>query len=150
MDTNAEQWFPLENRIGWEGDLLLLYLNNKNIFRIAGICFVKTSFVLTGRAPEEGSVNWKLWVAEGNQQWHEPWAHLGEKTVGTVDPPTTQGKKAFPEEPGTSPATRLYAGGELRGSPVGQALSGHKRRIPLAVVLPRPGRGAGTDRKSVV
>ena len=37
-----------------------------------------------------------------------------------------------------------YAGGELRGSPVGQALSGHKRRIPLAVVLPRPARGAGT------
>ena len=28
--------------------------------------------------------------------------------------------------------------------PVWQALSGHKRRIPLAVVLPRPGRGAGT------
>ena len=26
----------------------------------------------------------------------------------------------------------------------GQALSGHKRRIPLAVVLPRPARGAGT------
>ena len=43
-----------------------------------------------------------------------------------------------------STSTRLYAGGELRGSPVGQALSGHKRRIPLAVVLPRPGRGAGT------
>ena len=41
-------------------------------------------------------------------------------------------------------STRLYAGGELQGSPVGQALSGHKRRIPLAVVLPRPGRGAGT------
>ena len=28
--------------------------------------------------------------------------------------------------------------GELQGSPVGQALSGHKQRIPLAVVLPRP------------
>lgn len=86
---------PLENRIGWEGDLLLHYLNNKKNFRIAGICFVKTSFVLTGRASEEGSVNWKLRVAEGDQQWHEPWAHLGENTVGTVDPPTTQGKKSF-------------------------------------------------------
>ena len=31
-----------------------------------------------------------------------------------------------------------------QGSPVWQALSGHKRRIPLAVVLPRPGRGAVT------
>ena len=41
-------------------------------------------------------------------------------------------------------STRLYAGGELQGSPAWQALSGHKRRIPLAVVLPRPGRGAGT------
>ena len=39
---------------------------------------------------------------------------------------------------------RLYAGGELQGSPVWQALAGHKRRIPLAVVLPRPARGAGT------
>ena len=29
-------------------------------------------------------------------------------------------------------------------SPVWQALAGHKRRIPLAVVLPRPARGAGT------
>ena len=28
--------------------------------------------------------------------------------------------------------------------PVWQALAGHKRRIPLAVVLPRPARGAGT------
>ena len=34
-----------------------------------------------------------------------------------------------------------YAGGELQGSPVWQALAGHKRRIPLAVVLPRPARG---------
>ena len=42
----------------------------------------------------------------------------------------------------TSP--RLYAGGELQGSPVCKALAGHKRRIPLAVVLPRPARGAGT------
>ena len=25
-----------------------------------------------------------------------------------------------------------------------EALAGHKRRIPLAVVLPRPARGAGT------
>ena len=41
-------------------------------------------------------------------------------------------------------STRLYAGGELQGSPVWQALAGHKRRIPLAVVLPRPDRGAGT------
>ena len=41
-------------------------------------------------------------------------------------------------------STRLYAGGELQGSPVWQALAGHKRRIPLAVVLPRPARGAGT------
>ena len=40
-------------------------------------------------------------------------------------------------------STRLYAGGELQGSPVWQALSGHKRRIPLAVVLPPPARGAG-------
>ena len=40
-------------------------------------------------------------------------------------------------------STRLYAGGELQGSPVWQALAGHKRRIPLAVVLPRPARGAG-------
>ena len=39
---------------------------------------------------------------------------------------------------------RLYAGGELQGSPVWQALAGHERRIPLAVVLPRPARGAGT------
>ena len=31
-------------------------------------------------------------------------------------------------------STRLYAGGELQGSPVWQALAGHKRRIPLAVV----------------
>ena len=41
-------------------------------------------------------------------------------------------------------STRLYAGGELQGSPVLQALDGHKRRIPLAVVLPPPARGAGT------
>ena len=41
-------------------------------------------------------------------------------------------------------STRLYARGELQGSPVRQALAGHKRRIPLAVVLPRPARGAGT------
>ena len=41
-------------------------------------------------------------------------------------------------------ATRLYAGGELQGSPVWQALSGHKQRITLAVVLPPPARGAGT------
>ena len=41
-------------------------------------------------------------------------------------------------------STRLYAGGELQGSPVWQALAVHKRRIPLAVVLPRPARGAGT------
>ena len=41
-------------------------------------------------------------------------------------------------------STRLYAGGELQGSPVWQALAGHKRRIPLVVVLPRPARGAGT------
>ena len=41
-------------------------------------------------------------------------------------------------------STRLYAGGELQGSPVWQALAGLKRRIPLAVVLPRPARGAGT------
>ena len=38
-------------------------------------------------------------------------------------------------------STRLYAGGELQGSPVWQALAGHKRRIPLAVVLPPPARG---------
>ena len=31
-------------------------------------------------------------------------------------------------------------GGDLQGSPVWQALAGHKRRIPLAVVLPpQPG-----------
>ena len=41
-------------------------------------------------------------------------------------------------------STPLYAGGELQGSPVWQALAVHKRRIPLAVVLPRPARGAGT------
>ena len=39
---------------------------------------------------------------------------------------------------------RLYAGGELQGGPVWQALAGPKRRIPLAVVLRRPARGAGT------
>ena len=33
---------------------------------------------------------------------------------------------------------------EFQGSPVWQALSGHKRKIPLAVVLPPPARGAGT------
>ena len=33
---------------------------------------------------------------------------------------------------------------KIQGRPVWQALSGHKRRIPLAVVLPRPARGAGT------
>ena len=32
---------------------------------------------------------------------------------------------------------------EPQGSPVWQALAGHKRRIPLAVVLPPPARGAG-------
>ena len=41
-------------------------------------------------------------------------------------------------------STGLYAWGELQGSPVWQALFGHKRRIPLAVVLPPPARGAGT------
>ena len=41
-------------------------------------------------------------------------------------------------------STRLCSATELRGSPVWQALAGHKRRIPLAVVLPRPARGAGT------
>ena len=35
-------------------------------------------------------------------------------------------------------------GGGGQGSPVWQALAGHKRRIPLAVVMPRPARGAGT------
>ena len=30
-----------------------------------------------------------------------------------------------------------------------QALVGHKRRIPLAVVLPRPARGAGLDPKDI-
>ena len=32
------------------------------------------------------------------------------------------------------PGPLAYAGGELQGSPVWQALAGHKRRIPLAVV----------------
>ena len=43
-------------------------------------------------------------------------------------------------------SSHLYVPGfsELQGSPVWQALAGHKRRIPLAVVLPRPARGAGT------
>ena len=41
-------------------------------------------------------------------------------------------------------STRLYGGGELQGSPVWQALAGHKRSFPLAVVLPPPARGAGT------
>ena len=41
-------------------------------------------------------------------------------------------------------STRLYAGGELQGSPVWQALAGHKRSLPLAVVLPPPARGPGT------
>ena len=41
-------------------------------------------------------------------------------------------------------STRLYAGGELQGSPVWQALAGHKRSFPLAVVLPPPARGPGT------
>ena len=41
-------------------------------------------------------------------------------------------------------STRLYAGGELQGRPVGQALAGHKRSFPLAVVLPPPARGPGT------
>ena len=42
----------------------------------------------------------------------------------------------------TENALKLRSDGQ--GSPVWQALSGHKRRIPLAVVLPRPARGAGT------
>ena len=41
--------------------------------------------------------------------------------------------------PQTTP-TPLYAGGELQGSPVWQALAGHKRSFPLAVVLPPPAR----------
>ena len=41
-------------------------------------------------------------------------------------------------------STRLYAGGELQGSPVWQAPAGHKRSFPLAVVLPPPARGPGT------
>ena len=57
--------------------------------------------------------------------------------------PGTGEPGGLPSMPQTT-STRLYAGGELRGSPVGQALSGHKRRIPLAVVLPRQARGAGT------
>ena len=40
-------------------------------------------------------------------------------------------------------STRLYAGGELQGSPVWQALAGHKRSLPLAVVLPPQARGPG-------
>ena len=58
------------------------------------------------------------------------------------------------------PLTRIYSKGDTgppgvpgpRGEPgalgpkgpPGVALSGHKRRIPLAVVLPPPARGAGT------
>ena len=38
---------------------------------------------------------------------------------------------------------RVDPSGGVQGSPVWQALAGHKRRIPLAVVLPPPARGAG-------
>ena len=56
--------------------------------------------------------------------------------------PKTAGLREISEPQTTS--TRLYTGGELQGSPVWQALAGHKRSFPLAVVLPPPARGAGT------
>ena len=38
---------------------------------------------------------------------------------------------------GQTTPTRLYAGGELQGSPVWQALAGHKRSFPLVQLLSR-------------
>ena len=51
-----------------------------------------------------------------------------------------------PNAPGKAPnhIHTTLRWGELQGSPVWQALAGHKRRIPLAVVLPPQARGAGT------
>ena len=58
-----------------------------------------------------------------------------------IEPDPFEGRNAVLE---IRAGTGGYAGGELQGSPVWQALAGHKRSFPLAVVLPPPARGPGT------
>ena len=69
-------------------------------------------------------------------------AELSHKLDRAFHPPMGSSITKTPRQAACILTTRLYAGGELQVSPVWQALSGHKRRIPLAVVLPRPGRAA--------
>ena len=81
-------------------------------------------------------------LASGAGRGREAWA-LACPLVGPTSPLCGGHRLSLAQthrgRPQTT-STRLYAGRELQGSPVWQALAGHKRRIPLAVVLPPPAR----------
>ena len=63
---------------------------------------------------------------------------VGNASNGIVNTGNPNELGSYNEAETTS--TRLYAGGELQGSPVWQALSGHKRRTRwLWCCLPQPG-----------
>ena len=78
---------------------------------------------------------WGSRVSEGQARAQGPGLCLDRRAVGHVGEPPALWQTT---------STRLYAGGELQGSPVWQALAGHKRRIPLAASwLSSHGRGLG-------
>ena len=121
------------------------FIEGTNLFLRASLVAQRLKHLPPMRETQVRSLGWedplgKVMVTHSSiLAWRIPWTEslVGCSPGGCEESDTT-------ERLHQTTSTRLYAGGELQGSPVWQALAGHKRRIPLAVVLPPTARGAGT------